>query len=127
MPYSNTQQVINLNSIRAKSTQLALFAGNPVSGGVEVNTGAYARQPVTFTSPVSNSQGSYISNSTLINFPQVTSDYNAPLTHWAVYENGSALLVYGTLQELGVDTSRTMRVGDVFRVQASGLVIWDLT
>lgn len=124
MPYSRTQQAINLNSIRAKTLELALYSSNPTASdtGNEISGGAYARQTVTFTSPQTVSDGTLMSNSTVISFPVATGDWSAPVTHFAVREVGGPLLIYGTTQELGIDTSRTIRTGDVFRVAANTLI-----
>jgi hypothetical protein len=125
MSYSRVQQAINLNSIRAKTLELALYSTNPTASdsGTEISGGAYARQSFTFTAPVSVVDGTYMSNSSTISFPQASGDWSAPVTHFGVRDAvGGDLLIYGTLQELGLDTSRTIRTGDIFRVAANTLI-----
>lgn len=124
MSYSRTQQAINLNSIRSKTLELALYSTNPTASdtGTEISGGAYARQPVSFTAPQAVSDGTYMSNVSTISFPTATGDWSAPVTHFAVREVGGSMLIYGTTQELGINTSRTIRTGDVFRVAANTLV-----
>lgn len=124
MPYSRTQQAINLNSIRAKTLEVALYSSNPTASdtGNEITGGAYTRQSVSFTVPVATVDGTYMSNTAIISFPQATGDYSAPVTHFAVREVGGPQLFYGTTQELGLDTSRTIRTGDIFRIAANTLV-----
>ena len=124
MPYSRTQQAANLNSIRAKTLEIALYSSNPTSSdsGTEITGGAYARQSITFTVPLAVADGTYISNTAIVSFPQASGDYSAPVTHWAVREVAGAMQFYGTTQELGLDTSRTIRTGDTFRFAANTLV-----
>lgn len=124
MPYSRTQQSINLNAIRAKTLEVALYSSNPTASdmGTEIAGGAYVRQSVSFTVPQAVADGTYMSNTATISFPQATGDYSAPITHFVVREIGGPMLIYGTTQELGLDTSRTIRTGDIFRIAANTLV-----
>lgn len=124
MPYSRTQQAANLNSIRSETLEVALYSSNPTASDVgnEITGGAYSRQTITFTSPTAVVDGTYMSNTATISFPQASGDYSAPVTHFAVRIVGGAMLFYGTTQELGLNTSRTIRTGDIFRIAANTLV-----
>ena len=124
MAYSRTQQAINLNAIRAKTLELALYSTNPTpsDSGTEISGGGYIRQTFTFTVPVAVSDGTYMSNSSTISFPTASGDWSATVTHFTVREAGGGMLIYGTLQELGLDTSRTIRTGDIFRVAANTFI-----
>lgn len=124
MSYSRTQQRANLNAIRAKTLQVALYSSNPTALdiGNEITGGAYGRQSVTFNAPQDLSDGCYIGNTSLISFATASGDYSAPVTHFAVREVGGPLVFFGTTQDLGMNTSRTIRTGDVFRIAANTLV-----
>lgn len=124
MSYSRAQQIVNMNAIRAKTLELALYSTNPTAldTGTEISGGGYARQTFTFTVPQTLSDGAYITNVAIISFPQASGDWSAPATHFGVREVSGGLLIKGTLQDLGIDTSRTIRVGDTFRVAANTLV-----
>lgn len=71
MSYSRTQQRANLNTIRAKTLQVALYSSNPTAldVGNEITGGAYARQSVTFNAPQDVADGSYIANTSLVSSP----------------------------------------------------------
>ena len=107
MPYSRVTQTSNLNAIRAKTCEVALYGSNPTANdtATEVSGAGYARVSVSFTTPAATGSGVYISNSTALTFPVCTGDYPFPVTHFAVREVGGPMLFYGTLQELGIDTS----------------------
>lgn len=124
MSYSRIQQRANLNAIRAKTLQVALYSSNPTAldVGNEITGGGYTRQSVTFNVPQDISDGSYIANTSLISFPVASGDYSAPITHFAAREVGGPLTFFGTTKELGMDTSRTIRTGDVFRIAANTLI-----
>lgn len=124
MPYSRTQQTSNLNAIRAKTLELALYSTNPTASdtGSEITGGGYVRQSISFTTPQAVIDGVYMTNTATLSFPTATGDYSAPVSHFAVREVGGGMMFYGTTQELGLDTSRTIRAGDIFRVAANTLV-----
>lgn len=124
MPYSRTQQTSNLNAIRAKTLELALYSTNPTASdtGSEITGGGYVRQSISFTTPQAVIDGVYMTNTATLSFPTATGDYSAPVSHFAVREVGGDMMFYGTTQELGLDTSRTIRAGDIFRVAANTLV-----
>lgn len=119
MAYSRVQQVENLNNIRAKNLELALYSTNPGpddSGSELGASGSYARIPITFAAPVQVSDGSYIANNSVVTFPQATSDWSAIVAYWGVREVAGGLIAYGALTTSGVPTSRVVRSGDVFPV-----------
>lgn len=125
MPYSRVQQYENLNNVRAKTLEIALFSTNPGASGTGTEltaSGGYARQSITFAAPQVGGGGAYIANDTLINFGAASGDYSAAISYWAVYEVGGDLVTYGVFQELGVDSTRTIRTGDAFRIAIGTIV-----
>ena len=126
MPYSRVQQAENLANIRSKTLEIALYSTNPGPSdtGTEISGGAYARQSIAFTAPQSTSDGTYITNSTLISFPQASGNWSAAAAYYAVRDAvGGDMINYGPLQELGVNTTRTVNTGDTFRIAANTLII----
>lgn len=90
---------------------LALYNGDPTSGGVEVTGGDYIRQSVTFSSPVSGST----SNTNLItytNMPSVT------VSHVALCSASTAgnILYYSP-----VATPKTITSGDAASIAIGGI------
>lgn len=125
MPYSRVQQYENLNNVRAKALEIALFSTNPGASGAGTEltaSGGYTRQSITFGAPQVGGGGAYIANDTLINFGASSGDYSAPISHWAIYASGG-LVSYGVFQELGVDSTRTIRTGDAFRIAIGTIII----
>lgn len=125
MSLSRVQQTELLNLIRAKTTVIALYSTNPGSAdnGTEITGGAYARQSIAFTAPASAGDGTYIANNAVITFPTASGDWSAPVSHYAVRDSGNNdCLFYGPLQELGVDTTRTVRTGDKFQIASNTLI-----
>lgn len=128
MALSKIQQTENLNNIRAKTLEIALYATNPGRNntGTEIAaSGGYARKSITFTAPQDGGNGMYISNDTLIDFGACTGDYSAPVAYYAVFEVAGDMVFYGPIQELGVNTTRTYRVGDHPRFAANVVVHWE--
>lgn len=126
MSHSRVQQAANLNSIRAKTLELAIYSSNPGpndTGTEMTSSGGYLRQSITFGTTQTESDGTYILNSNLVSFPTATGDWSATASHYAVREVGGSMLNYGPLQELGVDATRSVRTGDTFRVAIGTLKI----
>lgn len=125
MPNSRIQQSQNLNLIRAKSLELALYSSNPgpSDNGVEITSGGgYIRRSISFAAPQTDVDGSYITNDALVSFPTASGDWSAPITHYAVREVGNGCVFYGPIQDLGVNTTRTVRTGDTFRIAPNAIV-----
>jgi hypothetical protein len=72
--------------LRTNPVYLALFIGNPSSGGVEVSTSGtgYVRQAITFAVPVDG----YTNNSVTVEFPTATADYG-DVNYIAIYDASS--------------------------------------
>lgn len=73
---------------------LALYNGDPTSGGTEVTGTGYVRKAITFSAPV----GGAVSNAPAITYSTVATNWNT-ITHYAIYDALSAgnLLVSGSL------------------------------
>jgi hypothetical protein len=101
---------------RPTAWYLALFTTNPADDdtGTEVTGGGYARQSVTFT--VTNDTAS---NTSAIEFPTATANYGT-VSHVGVYtaSTGGDLIAHAALT-----SSKSIEVGDVFRVPAGDLDI----
>jgi hypothetical protein len=102
--------------VRPTAWYLALFTTNPADDdtGTEVTGGGYARQSVTFT--VTNDTAS---NTSAIEFPTATANYGT-VSHVGVYtaSTGGDLIAHAALT-----SSKSIEVGDVFRVPAGDLDI----
>lgn len=124
MTCSRAQQTSNINDIRAKSLEVALYSTNPTGTdvGTEITGGGYVRRAIALTAPTTVSDGVYTSNDALISFPTASGDYSAAVSHYGVREIAGPLQFYGPLQELGVDTTRTVRTGDTFRIAVNTLI-----
>lgn len=129
MSYSRTQQLEVLNTVRAKTLELALYSTNPTQAdtGTEIGAaGSYAREVVTFAAPVQVADGTYIANDGVITFNTASADWSAPVAYWGVRVVGGALVAYGATKNLGVNTTRTVRSGDIFQVAIGTLKIKEL-
>lgn len=97
---------------------VALFPGDPGESGTSSTefTGAgYARQPVWFTNPTTNS----CANTAEIIFPQATSAYSNPITHIGLMTAESA----GSMMWAGaLSASKSIGNTDQFRIAAGSLV-----
>jgi hypothetical protein len=102
--------------VRPTAWYLALFTTNPADDdtGTEVTGGGYARQSVTFT--VTDDTAS---NTSAIEFPTATANYGT-VSHVGVYtaSTGGDLIAHAALT-----SSKSIEVGDVFRVPAGDLDI----
>lgn len=80
----------NLTSNLTGTHYIALFDGNPVSGGSELSSGGYARQAVTFGTPANKKT----SNTNKVTFPIAGSDW--AWTYIAIYtaSTGGTLKYY---------------------------------
>lgn len=93
---------------------VALFVGNPLSGGAEVSTSgtAYARQSSTFTITANAA-----TNASTLEWAQATSAWGA-IDYCAIYDasTGGNMLVSAALT-----SAKVMGVGDILRIPASEL------
>lgn len=92
---------------------VALFNGNPTSGGTEVSGGSYARQVATFSAPSSGT----VSNSgalTFSNMPATTVSYVA------IYDASTSgnLLYYAA-----ATASKTTNAGDTVSIAVGGITV----
>lgn len=95
---------------------LALFTSNPDEdgSGTEVTGGAYARQTVAFTV-----SGNTASNTAAVEYATATASFGT-VSHVGVYDalSGGNLMAYAALT-----SSKTIDIGDVFRVPTGDLDI----
>ena len=95
---------------------VALFVGNPASGGTEVTTSgsAYARQSAAFTISTNSA-----SNTAAIEYPTATASWGT-IDYIAIYDASTAgnQLVYAALS-----AAKTIASGDVLRIPASNLSV----
>lgn len=98
LPSSYIKDKINDNIFKGVATglgtnrYLALFEGDPSSGGTEASGGSYARQSIAFNA----SSGGTSTNSNTITFASLSS---GTYDHYAIYDaaTGGNLITYGTL------------------------------
>lgn len=95
------------------SVYVALFGGNPASGGTEATGGSYARQAITFSVPA----GGSVSNSATITFT------NMPImtiSYIAIYDASTSgnLLYYAA-----VTANKTTNAGDTVAIATTGISI----
>ena len=124
MPKSDFYASAILNTARgtamaAWTPRLALYVGDPLSGGVEVSGGSYARQLVTFAAPI----GNQMINSNLIQFPTPTGTWGV-LTHGALVDAASGGNIRQVYQLPGTDAQRTVIVGSVPPSFSPGTLIY---
>ena len=98
---------------------LALLTSDPGEAGdtaTEVAGLAYARQPVTFTAPVSGQS----SNAAIVNFPFASGGSWGTITHWAIMSSamGGEMRIKGALA-----TPRTIADGDQLVIQTAALAV----
>jgi hypothetical protein len=95
---------------------VALYVGDPASGGTEVSTSGsgYVREAATFTV-----SGGTASNTASIEYPTATSSWGT-IDHIAIYDasSGGNQLVTATLS-----SAKTIASGDVLRIPASNLSV----
>lgn len=101
---------------KPSSLYVALFNGNPASGGTEISTSgtAYARKTSVFTI-----SGNSAVNTADIEWSIATAPWGT-ITYCAIYDasTGGNMLVYAPLV-----TSKTIDTGDVLRILATTLIV----
>ncbi len=110
---STTYSLANasLELLRAKTLYVAALSAvsnfkTPTYTEVS-NTGAYARQPITFGAAVNGS----MVNNVVVNFPQATAAWSAPVTHLAIVD--SATYGAGTVWHIvALSASQTVALGN---------------
>ena len=112
-----------LNTLRSEAwtafnAYVALFttATTDAGGGTEVSGGGYARQPVGLSA--ASGAGGSTSNAADITFPTATADWGT-VTHVAIMDaaTGGNMIMHSPL-----DASKTIAVGDTFKINATELV-----
>lgn len=95
---------------------VALFVGNPASGGTEVTTAGsgYARQSAAFTISTNTA-----SNTAAIEYPTATSSWGT-IDYVAIYDAASA---GNQLVTAALSAAKTIASGDVLRIPASNLTV----
>ena len=95
---------------------VALFVGNPASGGTEVTTSgsAYARQSAAFTISTNSA-----SNTAAIEYPTATSAWGT-IDYIAIYDASSG---GNQLVSAALSSAKTIASGDVLRIPASNLSV----
>ena len=95
---------------------VALFVGNPASGGTEVTTSgsAYARQSAAFTISTNSA-----SNTAAIEYPTATSSWGT-IDYIAIYDASTA---GNQLVSAALSAAKTIASGDVLRIPASNLSV----
>lgn len=95
---------------------VALFVGNPASGGTEVTTvgSGYARQSAAFTISTNTA-----SNTAAIEYPTATSAWGT-IDYVAIYDAASA---GNQLVTAALSAAKTIASGDVLRIPASNLTV----
>lgn len=96
---------------------VALFTSDPTDAGsgTQVSGGSYARQSVTFGAP---SNGVSI-NSADVTFPTATASWGT-VTHIGIYD---ALTSGNLLYHTPLDISKTIDIGDVFKIASGNLSV----
>lgn len=96
---------------------VALFLSDPGedASGTEVSGNGYARQSATFAAP---SNGAAATNAD-VQFPQATGTQGT-ITHFAIFDalTSGNMLYYGALA-----ASKTIEIGDVFKIASGGLTV----
>ena len=95
---------------------VALFVGNPASGGTEVTTSgsAYARQSAAFTISTNSA-----SNTAAIEYPTATASWGT-IDYIAIYDASTA---GNQLVSAALSSAKTIASGDVLRIPASNLSV----
>ena len=95
---------------------VALFVGNPASGGTEVTTSgsAYARQSAAFTISTNSA-----SNTAAIEYPTATASWGT-IDYIAIYDASTA---GNQLVSAALSSANTIASGDVLRIPASNLSV----
>ncbi|KIL35174.1 hypothetical protein SD71_16250 [Cohnella kolymensis] len=111
----------NIDYARPNTVFLALYTSDPtvVDTGAEVEGGAYARQPITFSAPSVANGKETIRNNAEIVFPIASADWGT-VTHLGIRDaaNGGNLLYFGPWT-----AARTILSGDRPRVLLDSLTL----
>lgn len=101
---------------KPSSKYVALFVGDPLSGGTEISTSgsAYARQSAAFTIT-----GGVATNTAALEWSVATSAWGS-ITHVAIYD---ALSAGNQLVTSALDSAKTIGIGDVLRIPISSLSV----
>lgn len=96
---------------------LALYTTDPTDAdtGTEVSGGSYARQAITFGVP----SNGVSTNTAAIEFPQATGSWNT-ITHVGIRD---ALTAGNLLYHTPLDASKTIAIGDIFRIAIGSLSV----
>ena len=96
---------------------VGLFTSDPTDAGsgTEVSGGSYARQSATFAAP---SNGASVTNAD-ITFPQATASWGT--VGWiGIFD---ALTTGNLLYHTALDASKTIEIGDIFKISAGNLSV----
>jgi hypothetical protein len=98
------------------SKYVALFIGDPLSGGTEISTSgtAYARQSAAFTIT-----GGVATNTAALEWAAATTAWGS-ITHVAIYD---ALSSGNQLVTAALTSTKTIGIGDVLRIPISQLSV----
>ena len=96
---------------------VGLFTDDPTDAGsgTEVSGNAYARVSATFAAP---SNGAAATNAD-VQFPQATGTWGT-VTHFAIFD---ALTTGNMLYHGALTTSKTIEIGDVFKIASGSLTV----
>lgn len=101
---------------KPSSVYIALFVGDPLSGGTEISTSGtgYARQVGTFTV-----SGNSATNNSNLSFPAATSNWGT-ITHIAIYDASTA---GNQLITAALTASKSINAGDILAINSSNLTV----
>ena len=96
---------------------VGLYTADPTDAGTgtEVSGGSYARQSVTFGAP----SNGVSTNSAAVEFPQCTSTWGT-VSHIGIWD---ALTTGNLLYHTQLDASKTIDVGDIFKIASGSLTV----
>lgn len=96
---------------------VSLHTADPTDAGTgtEVSGGSYARTSVTFGSP----SNGVTTNSASVEFPQATANWGT-VSHIGIWDASST---GNLLFHTGLDTSKTIETGDIFKIASGSLSV----
>lgn len=96
---------------------VGLFTDDPTDAGsgTEVSGNAYARTAATFAAP---SNGAAVTSAD-VQFPQATGTWGT-VTHFAIFD---ALTTGNMMYHGALTTSKTIEIGDVFKIASGSLTV----
>jgi hypothetical protein len=109
--------LLGANTYTKPSTlYVALYVGDPASGGTEISTSgsAYSRQTGTFTI-----SGGVATNTAQLQWSAATSSWGT-ITHVAIFDASTA---GNRLVDAALSASKTINTGDVLQIPASNLSV----